>query len=303
MPEISVCMPAFNARPWIEAAIKSLQSQTLRDFELIVVDDGSTDGTGEFVRSIADPRFRVVRQANAGTGAAMNRCIAEARSPLLARLDADDIAHPDRLMRQLAFMQANPEVVVVGTQFRFLVSDRIIPAPRVPLDHDEIVAAFLERRGAMCNSSLVMRTATVRDAGGCQFPLPGEDIDLCLRLSQRGRVANIPEVLQQYRLHEQSAVFRFAEPILMGHAFAIRCFRCRANGEPEPTVEGFTADWARRPLLVRLSDWRMQRSTQNYRRSLIRRAQGRRVSAAAQLAVAAVYRPVAAIKKLAGGVS
>src|SRR5437868_6554697 len=117
MHRVSVVMPVFNSGDWLAEAINSVRTQSLAEFELIIIDDGSTDQTESVIASAArdDARIRTVRQERRGVAAALNNGIALARSPVIARMDGDDIAEPDRLRQQLAFLKAHPRVAAVGS--------------------------------------------------------------------------------------------------------------------------------------------------------------------------------------------
>src|SRR5439155_22770576 len=116
-PAVTVLMPVLNGERFVGAAIASILAQTWTDFELVFIDDGSTDGTSGVVASFADPRIRVItNRSPEGVARALNRGLAAARAPLVARHDSDDIAHPKRLETQLAFLRGNPEVILAGTQ-------------------------------------------------------------------------------------------------------------------------------------------------------------------------------------------
>src|SRR5829696_8769351 len=111
VPAITVLMPAFNAAAFIAEAIRSVLAQDFSDFELLIVDDGSTDDTAAIVQGFSDRRIRLVDQPHRGIAAALNRGLYEARSPLIARFDADDICFPTRLRLQHEFLKQNPDVV------------------------------------------------------------------------------------------------------------------------------------------------------------------------------------------------
>src|SRR5437867_2102557 len=117
MPAITVLMPVLDARPWLEASLASLWRQTFRDFEVVAIDDGSRDGSGEWLESaaLAEPRLRVLRRAHAGLPAALNAGLAAARGHLIARHDGDDLSHRLRLERQHDFLSREPAVGVLGT--------------------------------------------------------------------------------------------------------------------------------------------------------------------------------------------
>lgn len=117
-PRLTVLMPVYNCEAFVRESIESILGQTYRDFELLAVDDGSTDATPEILRSYADDRLRIVRNpGNLGLTPSLNVGLREARGALVARQDADDIAYPERFARQVAFLDAHPEVAMLGTQF------------------------------------------------------------------------------------------------------------------------------------------------------------------------------------------
>ena len=115
-PRVSVVLPAYNAQDTVRRAIDSVLAQTMPDFELIVVDDGSQDRTGEVVEAVDDPRVRLLRRPHGGVPPTINAGLAEARAPIVAIQDADDFSVPDRLERQLALLEERPEVAVVGSR-------------------------------------------------------------------------------------------------------------------------------------------------------------------------------------------
>ncbi len=196
MTTITVLMPAFNAARYIAAAVDSVLAQTYQDLDLLVVDDGSTDGTADIVLTRADdPRVRLLRHPrNLGLVAALNHGLAECRTDLVARLDADDTTTPDRLALQVKVF-ADPRVVLCATGHR-----RIDPGGTTlhvgcpPLTHGAFAVAMLT--GNRVNHSAAMyRADVVRAAGGYRpewFPV--EDYDLWLRLIGMGRFVGIADV-------------------------------------------------------------------------------------------------------------
>jgi glycosyltransferase involved in cell wall biosynthesis len=203
-PAVSVMMPVRNGEAWLGQGIASVLSQELADFELLIVDDGSSDRTPlvleQFAR--ADARIRVIRQEPQGVVAALNCALAAARAPYLARLDADDRAMPERLGRQHAFMQAHSEIVLLGSGAEVIdqsgaVVDRLSP----PTGGAEL-ARILRRSNPFIHSTVMMRAAPVRELGGYRAAfLAAEDYDLWLRMAERGEIANLPDQLIQYRRH------------------------------------------------------------------------------------------------------
>ncbi len=204
-PLISVCMPVYNAERYAVAAIESILGQTLGDFEFLILDDGSTDSSLEILRRYAglDPRIRVTSRPNRGVAASLNELVDQSRGEFLARMDADDIAVPERFARQVEYLRARPECVLVGSRVR------IIDPDGDPLcewcteqEHEALDAHFLrgERGMGICHPSVMMRRDAVLAIGKYRA-FANEDTDLWLRLSEYGRIANMPEVLLDYRVH------------------------------------------------------------------------------------------------------
>lgn len=200
-------MAVYNAAPYLREAIGSIRAQSLRDWELICVDDGSTDESRRILEEFArgDSRLRVVSRKNTGPAGARNEALALARAPLVAIMDADDISLPGRLAAQAEFLRLRPDVVCVGS--RILVIDQDgdpVNLYRLPLTHDEIDDRHVKLGlgGGIMHSAAMMRTSTLRLAGGyrAQFE-PAEDLDLWLRIAELGRLANLEEVVVQYRLN------------------------------------------------------------------------------------------------------
>lgn len=201
VPAVSVIMAVHNGAAWVAEAVRSVLDQTMPDLELIVVDDASSDGTAGILAGLADPRLRVQRTERLGLARALNEGLRLARAPLVARLDADDVAAPDRLARQVAFMQARPEVGVLGTGAREVdAAGRAWGVVRPPAADADIRRALI-RRNLFVHSSVMVRRALLVDAGGYDPSFPvAQDYDLWLRLARRTRLANLPEPLVVRRL-------------------------------------------------------------------------------------------------------
>ena len=211
-PAVSVLMPVYNAGPYLAEAVESVLGQTFADFELVVVDDGSTDDSpAVLARYAADRRMTVARQPNAGITAARLALVGRAAAPLIAMMDADDVARPDRLAVQVEYLRANPDVVLVGSRYGYIDgAGNRLGAPAVPTDHADIDAWHMSGRGCVVHqSTVVFRRAAYDQAGGYSADFPqAEDFDLWLRLAERGRLAVVEPELVQYRIHAASAVRR-----------------------------------------------------------------------------------------------
>jgi glycosyltransferase involved in cell wall biosynthesis len=201
VPAVSVLMSVRDAAPWVREAVESVLAQTAGDLELIVIDDGSSDATPAVLASIGDPRLRVERQSPTGLTPSLNRAARLARAPLLARLDADDMAMPDRLARQRRFLDAHPGIGLLGTgAIEIDAAGRVVGRVTPPAD-DVAIRRALIRRNPFVHSSVVMRREMLERAGGYDASLPvGQDYDLWMRLSGLTRLANLPEPLVVRRL-------------------------------------------------------------------------------------------------------
>jgi len=206
IPKVSVVLPVRDGAPALDAALRSLAGQTLASFEVIVVDDGSRDATPRIVRRWAerDPRFRGVRIPRAGLVPALQRGLAEARAPFLARMDADDLCHPERLEAQLDYLRRSG-LDGCGSQLRGVPENAVTERAAEYLawlnamTTWDAVSAGLFVECPLAHPTFLFRTDVLRSAGGyrdCGWP---EDYDLLLRLWRAGhRFASVPRVLLEW---------------------------------------------------------------------------------------------------------
>ena len=203
-------MTVYNAERYLAEAVESILNQTFGDFEFIIIDDGSADRSLGILRGYEarDPRVRVISRPNTGIVTAANEGMGAARGRYIARMDADDRAVPERFAKQVAYLDARPDCVLVGS--RVMIMDPYgSPAAESghALDHEAIEAELLTVRGgwALVQPSVMMRTEAVREVGGYRGRHNvSEDHDLFVRLAEIGRVANLPDVLLWYRRHYKS---------------------------------------------------------------------------------------------------
>ena len=197
----SVLMPVYNAESTLDASLASALNQTTPPDEIIAIDDGSADGTAAILARAEEPSVRVFSQPNRGLAATLNRGLSLAKGRYIARLDNDDLALPDRLARQVSFMQQHPEVAVLGTWAEIYAGDA--PSGRFHRHPTEPARLRLDLLfdNPFVHSSVMLRADVIRSFGGYRvegnrFP---EDYDLWSRVAERHQVANIPEVLTIYR--------------------------------------------------------------------------------------------------------
>ena len=228
-------LPVWNGQRFLAEAIDSVIGQTFDSFELIVVDDGSTDRTRSIALEIArtDPRVIVIDLAHGGVGRALNAGIHAARGRFIARMDADDISLPSRLHTQVAFLEAHPECVAVGCDFEVTDEDGLpIGALRFPRRHREITRSLISGTGVSM-SAVVMRKEAVLAAGGyMDADLPAEDVDLWIRMQEIGTLANIPEQLYRYRRHRDTFSVRERKTQLATLATIVDAARARKGLSP-----------------------------------------------------------------------
>ena len=207
-PRVSVLLPVRDGATHLAKCVASLKRQTLHDVEYLAVDDGSTDATRDILNVWAreDPRVRVFRQPPLGLVSALERARAEARSPLLARMDADDVAHPTRLARQLELMDRSPHVALCGCGVEYFPEASVKDgARRYQRWLNGLVSSDQIRRAMMvecpvAHPTFVMRSKAVEDVGGYRDMGWAEDYDLLLRLWEAGAsFAKVPDILLRWR--------------------------------------------------------------------------------------------------------
>jgi hypothetical protein len=201
-PTVSVVLSVRNGGEDLPTALDTILTQSFTDLELIVINNGSTDGTGEFLDQITDPRVRVCHQEDKGLAAALNRGISLARGRYVARQDHDDWALPTRIAQQVAFLDAKPDHALVGTRAEIWVGDQ--PTGRFhdhPTEDADLRFALLFNN-YFVHSSVMMRKAALDEVGSYttdRSRQPPEDYELWSRIARRFRVANLPERLIIYR--------------------------------------------------------------------------------------------------------
>lgn len=201
---ISVLMSVYNGEEFLNEAIDSILNQTYEDFEFIILDDGSSDNSLDIIKSYEDNRIRIHSSSiNMGLVYQLNRGLALSKGKYIARMDADDISLPERFERQVAFLDNNPKIGVLGTSFQILdENDFLQPLVKLPT-HNNFIKWHLCFRNCFAHPTMMMKRDVIVKAGGYDKEMQyAEDYDLWRRLSVITNLSNLDEVLVLYRIHK-----------------------------------------------------------------------------------------------------
>jgi GT2 family glycosyltransferase len=249
-PLISIVMSVFNGGSFLSQAVESILNQSFDDFEFIIVDDGSSDGSSSKLDALQDrdARIRVIHQQNKGLIDALNLGCSLARGQYIARMDADDVSLHNRLASQVDFLQTHPRVVLVGGAVDFIdARGNPLLTVRYPSDHKAIQQALLDS-SVFWHPTVVFSKDAFLAAGGYRNIPDAEDYDLWLRLAELGEVANLRQVLLHYRIHSQQVSVLRCHTQALGSLAAKASATSRRNGGrdlidsmPEITADTLTA--------------------------------------------------------------
>lgn len=216
-PKVSVLLPVYNGQDYLAEAIDSILSQSFSDFELIIINDGSSDGSVAIIEKLDDPRIRFYQQSNKGLAATLNRGISLAIGEYIARQDQDDVSLPFRLEKQVAFLDANPEVGMVGASAEIWVgNERTNRFLRHPADDAALKFGLLFDNHFVHSSVMIRRSVfeSVGEYSEDSSRQPPEDYELWSRVMKKYKLANLPEVLLAYREVEGSMSRAGVNPFL-----------------------------------------------------------------------------------------
>ncbi len=253
IPRVSVLMTVYNGMPYVPDAVESILRQSYSDLQLVIVDDGSTDATGKYLKSIQDERVSIVTKANGGTAAAANEGLRRCMGDYVARMDADDVSLPTRMAEQVAFLDARPEIGLVGTQAAPLGARGAGGTLALPSTHAEIYQALLDGRHGLMHSTLMMRTALLKQIGGYWSHRLPDDWDMMLRMGEVTQLANMNRVLFHWRVHNGSMSGTSMRRVRLGVEYACELARRRRDGVAPIDPAAFEEQYNRRPLWKRLA--------------------------------------------------
>jgi len=301
---ISVVMPAYNASKFIAQAIESILKQTFHDFELIVVDDGSADNTIKIVNHYIklDKRVRLIQNNHSGICQALNTGIQAAKYPWIARMDADDIALPERFEKQMKAANTYPNVVVWGSYVQHINSQgEILSLQAVgPLTEEESYS--LIQKGDIpyvIHPTWIIKKEIFWQAGfyDPKFPL-AQDVEIMSRIAHYGSIVVIPEPLLLYRVHSQSSSMKkfFAQLRMM--EWAIARHKARLAGTQIPDFNQFIAQEKQQPIWLRLTRNITKFTRYCYRKAGLLVADKHHLQAVFYLGICLVCNPAYGISRL-----
>lgn len=301
---LSIVVTAYNAERWIMETLESILVQTHADFEVLIVDDGSTDRTLQIINQYAkkDNRVIAITQPNQGMAKAANYAIKQARADWIVRIDADDLMMPMRLERQIAFVKANPDIVVSSCLVYYInEAGKIISKYASDLTtREDFDQRFANHEAiGLHHQGVIMRKDIFLEVGGYRGEFwPSDDMELWNRMAEKGYVLVQPEYLQKYRIHGSSIS---NTDIRTQHAkwrWIEMCVRCRRTGEQEPAWEDFLNIECSRPLPVRLNHWRRETSKVLYKRATLAFSSGQKPRTLINILGAMIFDPIYSLNEL-----
>ena len=250
-PAVSVLLAVYNAEKYVETAVRSVLSQTYRDLELVLVDDGSSDGSVPILQRLAaeDDRIRLFVRPNKGIPATANEMLALARGRYLSLMDHDDIKLPDCIAREVEYLEAHPECAAVGALSSYI--DEAGRITKVKRDHSVLLTKVTKRNGhlsgfppdipSIANPSALVRAEAMQKAGCYRLNMPyAHDTDLWFRLSRIGEIHRLNEVLLHYRIHTSNTTITHRERIVQHEIIAVLSAIARHHHlDDETLISGF----------------------------------------------------------------
>lgn len=206
LPKVTILMPVYNGETYLKQAIESILNQTFKDFEFLIINDGSTDKSVEIIESYHNPRIRLIHnKKNLGVVASLNKGIELTQGEYIARMDCDDISLPQRFEKQVIFMENHPEIGVCGTAFKIIdQKGNLISLNKFPVG-PWLIKWLLHFFCPLAHPTVIMRTSLVKRAGGYNIrAIHCEDYDLWIRLSSITELTNLNNILLNLRKHEQN---------------------------------------------------------------------------------------------------
>lgn len=253
--DVTVVIPVRNGLPFLPLAVESVLSQTYQRFQLLVIDDGSTDGTHAWLQTLRDPRIRIISHPNKGLCRTLNEAITQVTTKYIARLDHDDLSFPYRLAEQRCFLEKNQHYAGVLGNSERIGENHMNFGPVLPYDPAHPICLYSARSfGCIPNSTLMIRTEIFRQMGGYrEFMFPVDDYDFLLRLAEVASVAVLMRPVIQYRINSQGVTFKTYTVMQWKTRLALENARRRSTGESEIMPEEFLKMEENQALLTKFS--------------------------------------------------
>jgi len=206
MPKVSVVTSVYNGEAYLEECVESILNQTHRDLEFIILNNGSTDQTPDILNQYRDSRLQIIHQGNLGLPRSLNKGIHLSNSDLIARLDADDYSSPQRLEKQIAFMEKHANVALCGSRHKVLLGSKIFPSMVPFIEKDEDIRKTVSYFNPLSHSTIMFRKKVFIAAGGYSDRFKyAQDYNLWVRMLALGEAHNLDEALSVVRIDQWSA--------------------------------------------------------------------------------------------------
>lgn len=237
---VSVLLPVYNGFPYLPKTVDSILEQSDPRWVMYAINDGSSDESAAYLNSLTDPRIVVIDQENKGLSQTLNDGLKLCETKYVARMDADDICHTDRFAKQIEYLDAHPQVGLLGSQICRMGTVRTDSGSHLPTSHDEIMEALMTGQHAICHPSIMCRREAFEQVGEYK-PCIGEDWDMYLRFGEKWKLANHPDCLLNYRYHAGSINGAKMRELRQRIRYHCECARRRMADEDEISYEDFAA--------------------------------------------------------------
>ena len=311
---VTIIISAFNAEKFLAEAIDSVLIQSLGNFELILIDDGSTDGTLQIFKKYKqiDKRILIDSHKNIGMGESVNRAVKMANSELIARMDADDVMIDTRLEEQVKFMNSHPEIAITSCLTEFInqngksIGGQDFPQTKDLQTLDDTKRYVSEKKCIhFAHTGMICRKSAFLEVGGYDGKYwPSDDIELFNKVADKGYgVVVLPKKLMKYRLHNDSIITsKFYESVIKLY-WVEDCIYRRRRGQHELTFLEYSDRFNSRPLLKRIRSFRVIFANHYFRQAGINYSNGNYYNFTWMLATSIILRPINILKRIFGKLS
>jgi glycosyltransferase involved in cell wall biosynthesis len=298
-PQLTIIVPVYNGMPFLPETIESLLQQTYQNFRLLVIDDGSTDKSLDYLKTLSDPRLEIRQQKNLGLCESLNRAIKSTASEFIARLDQDDTAMPSRLQEQMDFLTQKPDYGCVLSNITKITESGKQAGTYQMKVSDSIFDYEPEREGCIVHSTICFRRDVVLALGGYRSETyPSDDLDLLLRLWEKSKVAVINKPLVNYRIHSKAATFKTFRTMRFKYRYVIAMSHLRQSGKPEISLAEFTQSLERTHPWTAFVQYIRDTGLLLFRRAGLQIHEGKVVLGMFNLAIAFICHPQLVIIRL-----